>query len=57
MEPLNRIDVEVIARALEAPEMARFEQQVLTIAQKLGIPPPQWAREPKPPAGDPVRGS
>jgi hypothetical protein len=46
---------DVVARALAAPEMRRFEQQVLMVCKKLGIPPPQWAVEPKPPA-DP-RGS
>ena len=57
MEPLNSMDVEVIARALAAPEMARWAQQVLIISQKLGIPPPQWAAEPKPSAGEPDGGS
>ena len=56
MEPLNSMDVEVIARALAAPEMARWAQQVLMVSKKLGIPPPQWLREPKPPAGEPSGG-
>jgi hypothetical protein len=51
------MELDVIARALAAAEMQRFEQQVLMVSKKLGIPPPQWAVEPKPPAGEPVRGS
>jgi hypothetical protein len=47
---------DVVARALSAPEMRRFEQQVLMVCRKLGIPPPQWAVERKP-AGEPPRGS
>jgi hypothetical protein len=57
VEPLNTMELEVIARALSAPEMARWAQQVLMISQKLGIPPPQWAVEPKPPAGNSSGGS
>jgi hypothetical protein len=51
------MDVDVIARALAAPEMERWAQQVLTVCAKLGIPPPQWAREPKQPAGEARGGS
>ena len=42
------MDVDVIARALAAPEMRRWEQQVVLVCKKLGIPPPQWAVERKP---------
>ena len=52
MEPLNSMELDVISRALSAPEMARWAQQVLMISEKLGIPPPQWASEPLPPAGE-----
>ena len=47
------MELEVIARALAQPEMERFAHQVLMVSRKLGIPPPQWLREPKPPAGEP----
>ena len=50
------MELEVIARALAQPEMERFAQQVLMVSKKLGIPPPQWLREPKPPAGEPNGG-
>ena len=56
MEPLNSMELDVIARALAQPEMERFAQQVLMVSKKLGIPPPQWLREPKPPAGEPSGG-
>jgi hypothetical protein len=48
---------DVVARALAAPELRRWEQQVLMVCRKLGIPAPQWATERKPPAGEPFRGS
>jgi len=57
VEPLNSMELDVISRALSAPEMARWAQQVLMISEKLGIPPPQWASEPLPPAGSPDGGS